>query len=268
MIMNRMFILVAALFFTVQAWGQSKTVKTENLDARLVRPGLWVIQGLTMAPSTMYLIEGTDSALLIDTGMGPEDLSSFVSKLTDKPVKVALTHGHGDHSAGAKYFSEVYVDVKDLKITGNKGKTKFLNLKEGQVFDLGGTLIEVIEAVGHTPGSVVFLDRQNQCLYSGDAIGSGDVWMQLSHSLPLEVYVATVKKMEALLPAYKLIWYGHEEQLKEKPDPAQYLADMRKAGERILAGERGEPNPSGGNSNALVLKNGTARIVYDPGKLR
>jgi len=266
--MKRFFLLLtAAILFTFSGWSQSKTLKTDNLDAREVRPGFWVIQGLTLAPSTMYLIEGSQSALLIDTGMGPEDLSAFVSKLTNKPVIVALTHGHGDHSAGAKYFKEVYLDARDLKIAGNMGNAKILNLKEGQIFDLGGIKIETIAIPGHTPGSVAFLDRTNQCIFTGDGIGSGSVWMQLGHSLSLEVYLSAVKKVEAMLPSFKLIWYGHEEQLKEKPAPAQYLADMKKAAERILAGETGEASPSGGNDKALALRNGTANIVYDPGKL-
>ena len=48
----------------------------------------------------MYLLEGEEKALLIDTGWGAGNLRTFVEKLTDKPVIVTNTHGHLDHSGG------------------------------------------------------------------------------------------------------------------------------------------------------------------------
>ncbi len=62
----------------------------------------------------MYLIEGNDSSLLVDTGLGVADLASFVKKLTSKPLIVVNTHGHPDH-AGANYqFEKVYVYPADF----------------------------------------------------------------------------------------------------------------------------------------------------------
>ena len=48
----------------------------------------------------MYLLEGDEKALLIDTGWGAGNLREFVEKLTTKPVLVTNTHGHLDHSGG------------------------------------------------------------------------------------------------------------------------------------------------------------------------
>src|SRR5690554_1316757 len=108
--MKRYALVFIGLFLVVHSgYSQSGMIKTDHLEARLARPGLWVIQGLTGAPSTMYLLEGSEMALLIDTGTGQEDLSEFVARLTGKPLLVALTHGHGDHSGGSGYFPEVYL---------------------------------------------------------------------------------------------------------------------------------------------------------------
>ena len=58
------------------------------------------------------------------------------------------------------------------------------DLKNHQQIELGNFEIEVLALPGHTPGSMIFLDRQNKCIYTGDAIGSGcGVWLQLFHSL-------------------------------------------------------------------------------------
>ena len=49
----------------------------------------------------MYLIAGTESALLLDTGLGLLDLPAVCRSLTPLPVRVLLTHAHGDHALGA-----------------------------------------------------------------------------------------------------------------------------------------------------------------------
>lgn len=45
----------------------------------------------------MYLIEGTKKAFLLDTGIGIGNVKEIVEKITNKPIEVCLTHGHGDH---------------------------------------------------------------------------------------------------------------------------------------------------------------------------
>ena len=47
-----------------------------------------------------------------------------------------------------------------------------LPLSEHQIFDLGGRSLEVLFTPGHTPGSVVFLDRKNKFLFAGDSVVS------------------------------------------------------------------------------------------------
>jgi len=55
----------------------------------------------------MYLLEGNDRALLIDTGWGAGNLREYVEKLTAKPIFVINTHGHLDHSGGNGEWEEV-----------------------------------------------------------------------------------------------------------------------------------------------------------------
>ena len=42
----------------------------------------------------IYLLVGSERALVIDTGSGAFDLKGLVESLTDKPYDVVLTHGH------------------------------------------------------------------------------------------------------------------------------------------------------------------------------
>ena len=72
----------------------------------------WCIDEYGM--DAMFLLEGDEKALLIDTGTGVFDIPELVRQLTNKPVMVALTHGHIDHAGGMNQFEEVYLHPADF----------------------------------------------------------------------------------------------------------------------------------------------------------
>jgi glyoxylase-like metal-dependent hydrolase (beta-lactamase superfamily II) len=49
---------------------------------------------------TLWLLEGNDKCLLIDTGMGLADLPATIRGITGKPVAVVNSHIHIDHIGG------------------------------------------------------------------------------------------------------------------------------------------------------------------------
>ncbi|MDY4518779.1 MAG: MBL fold metallo-hydrolase [Candidatus Spyradocola sp.] len=63
--------------------------------------------------ASMFLLIGTEKAMLIDCGMGIGDLRGAVEMLTDKPLIVVITHGHIDHTANARQFDEIWIHPKD-----------------------------------------------------------------------------------------------------------------------------------------------------------
>lgn len=58
--------------------------------------------GLNVA--NMYLLLGSEKALLIDTGNGLSDLPQAIGEITDLPLTVVNTHGHYDHIHGNYLF--------------------------------------------------------------------------------------------------------------------------------------------------------------------
>jgi glyoxylase-like metal-dependent hydrolase (beta-lactamase superfamily II) len=54
-----------------------------------------------------FLVEGTERAVLVDTGLGLADVAAAVGALTDRPVLVVNTHSHSDHRGGNWRFAEV-----------------------------------------------------------------------------------------------------------------------------------------------------------------
>ncbi|MGI6254468.1 MAG: MBL fold metallo-hydrolase [Acutalibacter sp.] len=152
-----------------------------------VKPGLWRMDDYFSA--SCYLVEGTEKALLIDTGMGDGDLLGLASTLTTLPIEVAVTHPHLDHMHWIDRFSKVYLhkdDIAPLKENPSKYPMvlrgadaplpHLIPLEEGSQIDLGGgVVIEALELPGHTAHSVVFVDDYHRCLFTGDALGSGDI---------------------------------------------------------------------------------------------
>jgi hydroxyacylglutathione hydrolase len=119
--------------------------------------------------STCYLVTGEKKALLIDTVNGYENLKEIVREITDLPITVVNTHGHGDHVWGNVYFEEAYLHPKDWALHDRAFSSpqavevlkkyslkpaKLLPLDENAVFDLGGITLEVIPMAGHTKGCV------------------------------------------------------------------------------------------------------------------
>ncbi len=184
--------------------------KNADLSVTRLNERLWVIETTDM--TTMYIIEGDDRAMLIDTGTKCEHLDQVVRKITQKPLTVVITHNHRDHAGNIHYFDEVYMHPADSVVPVNipfDGDYKWM--REGDVFDLGGRQIEVYLMPGHTPGSVIFVDRSIQAAFTGDAFGSGQVWLQLKPHVAMTEYFASCVRMEKLMKEQNItkLYVGH-----------------------------------------------------------
>lgn len=176
--------------------------------------------------SSFYLVKGEKSALLIDTGMGDEPLLPFIRSLTDLPVTLLVTHGHGDHMMHADEFETVYLNPKDiplldgafrrLGITDTIDPATLLPVRDGQMLALDDFSVSCVEVGGHTPGSMVFYEKNRHLLFMGDAVGSGaGIWMQLDGCLSIGEYRENLRRLEAYwqgLPEDTLIFSGHHAQ--------------------------------------------------------
>lgn len=66
--------------------------------------------------ASMFLLIGTEKAMLIDCGMGIGDLRGCVEMLTDKPLVVVLSHGHIDHTGNVRQFEEAWIHPADAQM--------------------------------------------------------------------------------------------------------------------------------------------------------
>lgn len=133
----------------------------------------------------LYLLIGTDRALLIDTGAVADpsrmplaktvaDLLPTVGTAT-LPLTVVHTHGHGDHRAGDSQFA-TWPGVKIAPVESAPLQAFFglSNWPDGVArLDLGNRVVDVIPAPGHHRNHLVFYDRHTGLLFSGDFLLPG-----------------------------------------------------------------------------------------------
>lgn len=63
--------------------------------------------------ASLFLLIGSEKAMLIDTGMGIGDLRGAVEMITDKPLIVVHSHGHVDHTGNSRQFEEIWLHPAD-----------------------------------------------------------------------------------------------------------------------------------------------------------
>ncbi len=151
---------------------------------------------------TLGLVIGDKKAAVIDSGLGAVDgLRRFVESLTDKPLICLVTHGHPDHAGGAILFDKSYMSVlDDSELAWGLTKKRRLEdlkdfcrndaaveayasehcvdcvgytyepLEDKQIFDLGGVKLTALAMPGHTKGSYIFVNYEEEYIFTGDAV--------------------------------------------------------------------------------------------------
>lgn len=166
---------------------------------------------------SFYLVEGSEKAIVIDTGMSKEPILPILRQITDKPLVLLLTHAHIDHIYHCDEFDTVYLHEDDSKAwKGVLGLSMWFAAKfmfhvkakrypvasfhavvEGDKISLGDYSLQIARCAGHTPGSIVVIDDANQLVFSGDAFGSGSgIFLWTPGSLCISRYQ---KELERLL---------------------------------------------------------------------
>jgi hydroxyacylglutathione hydrolase len=247
--------------------GEPNKAAQGALSTEQIVPGITRIYTSSVPNKTsvnMYLVTGTNQALLIDTGY-PDDITpEYVRTLTPLPLIVVNTHAHPDHSGCNEKFGKVYVHPADVNAAKRySGKCELLPVQDKHVFDLGGRKLEVILTVGHTPGSICLLDAQDKLLFTGDS-SNGEVWMHIS-SVPLETYLKSIKHVMERKNEYNKLLLGHG-----APVPDTFLLDVVACAQEILDG-KGQASGTGGGrglNSGASHRVGRVLIRYTPDNLR
>ena len=94
-----------------------------------VEPGTWLVS--EPGHVNCFLVEGTERAVLVDTGLGIADIGSAARQMTDKPILVVNTHSHSDHRGGNWRFTDVAAHpLAAGTLTGPVGKDQLAGYLE------------------------------------------------------------------------------------------------------------------------------------------
>lgn len=262
----------------------NEKIKVNALDART-----WHIVDGEVSSAYVYLLEGDERAVYIDTGFSNFDAVQLARTLTQKPLFAINTHGHLDHIAANHQFDEVYLHPADEGVFAQHsdpvvrmdylkglltefGKPHELleqepyrkevqrlcdlprinNRKpvvESDCFDLGGRTLRIVETPGHTRGSICVLDVERRWLFTGDTVCDMGALLHFDHSAGVDAFLASIRKLQAMQQEYDVMWPGHHRLPIEK----ELLNKYEACALRILSGEQGmHVNSAAGSAQILI----------------
>lgn len=259
--MRKYFFSLVSLLMAINAYAhngaeENKELKKGWFTHNQIDAEIWRIND--NQKDNIYLVEGEDIALVIDTGLGYENLKSYAESITDKPLVVVNSHAHPDHAGGNHVFEHVHIHPEDLEALKyytseaimedtyerfakmplpehlrdkNKTSAEMLTIEEGFQFDLGGRILEVIHIPGHSPGSIALYDNKSRNMFTGD-MTTTHIWLQIKYATPVEVFLNSIRKLIARKDNINWLLPGHGDPLK--PD---HLDALAAAAEKLLSGE-------------------------------
>lgn len=208
-------------------------------------------------PASIYFVQKNNELMIVDAGNMPvvgsqkeTDARTIVNALAGEgQVTIALTHNHSDHTGlidNGNVFTDindqltaVYIGEADYDASSAEATTyrdKITVLKDGDTFTFAETEFEVVAIPAHTPGSLVFVDRTDNVIFTGDSIGSGFIWCFWNvDSNPLGALETGVKELQGVVQEMgsPRILAGHRwqqfwEENAQRPGEIgiQYLNDM------------------------------------------
>jgi glyoxylase-like metal-dependent hydrolase (beta-lactamase superfamily II) len=116
---------------------------------------------------------GSEQAVVIDPG--PKDgvhlkrVLQTVESQGRRVASVLLTHGHPDHAAGARRFSEL-AGGPPVRALDPRHRLGSEGLSEGDVVRLDGLEIQVMETPGHSDDSLCFWIAADSAILTGDTV--------------------------------------------------------------------------------------------------
>jgi len=143
-----------------------------------------------MFSSNCYILGDNGEGVIIDPGADDREIMDAVESTKLKIKYIILTHAHLDHIVSMdrlrdKTGAKVLVHENDaaaLVDSWSNGSALFgfdvslrsadMNLKDGDILEVGGLKLEIIHTPGHTSGSI--------CIKAGNNLFTGDTLFRLS----------------------------------------------------------------------------------------
>jgi glyoxylase-like metal-dependent hydrolase (beta-lactamase superfamily II) len=177
---------------------------------------------------------GAEQSIVVDPGPDDPGHLDAVRAAADRVSYVLLTHGHPDHSEGARAFAEsVRAPVRALDPAHRLGTE---GLTDGDVVRAGGVEVRIWATPGHTADSLSFLvgDDDGEAVLTGDTILGRGTTVVAWPDGDLGDYLESLRRLQELGPATVLP--GHGPELASAGEAAaRYLAHREQRLEQVRA---------------------------------
>jgi glyoxylase-like metal-dependent hydrolase (beta-lactamase superfamily II) len=152
---------------------------------------------------------GAQRSVVVDPGPLDETHLAAVAEVAGAVGTVLLTHGHPDHSEGARSFAErVGCGVRALDPQHRLGSE---GLGDGDVVEVDGLEIRVVGTPGHTSDSLSFLVPADGAVLTGDTVLGRGTTVVAHPDGKLGAYLDSLQRLHALASAQeaRAVWPGH-----------------------------------------------------------
>jgi hydroxyacylglutathione hydrolase len=192
--------------------------------------------------NTYVLYNEFKECIIVDPGSDSDEekeaLKDFIETNGLQPKMLINTHCHLDHVFGNKYVAEAY----QLTLQIHKNEEEMLQmapasglmfnlpfdnytgqlifLKEGDIIFLRDDILKVIEAPGHSPGSICFYCEKQKFIIGGDVLFYQSIGRTDLPGGNHESLIKNIKEKLFLLPDDVKVYPGH--------GPATTIGDEKK----------------------------------------
>jgi hydroxyacylglutathione hydrolase len=185
---------------------------------------------LGLVETNTYLVADPDTgeAVVIDPAGDGERIVAEAGRRGWRIGSIWLTHAHFDHLAGAGEVADrlnppppVALHPDDYTLWRMQGGAALfgmridpgpeptIDLHHGQVLHLGGNLLEVIHAPGHSRGHVMFYCAGQSVLFCGDVIFQGSIGRTDLPGGDYETLISSIRSQVLVLPDETRLLSGH-----------------------------------------------------------
>jgi glyoxylase-like metal-dependent hydrolase (beta-lactamase superfamily II) len=175
----------------------------------------------------LYMLFGSDRALLIDTGAGGLTVRPTIDRVIAEwaarhhrvsiRLVVSHSHSHGDHHQGDAEFQ----DRPDTTVVGlyPKDVADFFKIADwpNQIvpYDLGGRVLDIIPTPGHQSAHIMMFDRKTRLLFSGDSLGPYRLYIPMNEA---KTYRDSIDRVAAFARDKHVSWIlGAHIEMTTKP---------------------------------------------------
>jgi glyoxylase-like metal-dependent hydrolase (beta-lactamase superfamily II) len=186
-------------------------------------------------------LDGTNTWILREPGAsrcvvvdpGPLDAGHLdaVAERAGEVAIVLLTHGHLDHSEGARAFAEqAGCGVRALDPEHRLGDE---GLSDGDVVEVGGLEVRVVATPGHTSDSLSFVLPAESAVLTGDTVLGRGTTVVAHPDGQLGAYLGSLRRLRDLAEDREIdvVWPGHGPVLSDALGVLDYY--LRHRAERL-----------------------------------